>query len=234
MSEAHVPTSTDIPTGQKIVVLPLGSWEQHGPHLPLDTDSVIITRVVQDALQEPSIDAANFLQAPVLPITASDEHHGFTGGLSTGTDALVSAVVSICRSASSWAAGTLIVNGHGGNFDALQEIASALNYESVAHSIWSLPAYSGGDMHAGRTETSLMMHIASQSVRLDRVMNLQPTQASIDDLRNVGVHGVSSSGVLGDPTTSTAEHGQEVLRLYVRSLAQRMQSCVDEWLHFSS
>lgn len=231
MSEA--PTSLEIPRGERILVLPLGSWEQHGPHLPLDTDSVIISRVVIDSLAHLSINSEDFLCAPLLPITASDEHAGFVGGLSTGTEGLVSAVVAICRSAQSWATGIIIVNGHGGNYDALQNITSALTFEGIVHSVWSLPSYPDGDMHAGHTETSIMMHIAPTSVRTEFIADLQPTSATVDQLRHAGVHEVSPSGVIGNPLTATSEHGRDVLNLYVNSLVQRLQSCSATWLHSS-
>ncbi len=234
MSETPTPTTNDVAVGEKILVLSLGSWEQHGPHLPLDTDSVIVGRVVRDALSHSSVNEKEFICAPLLPITASDEHEGFAGGLSTGTEALVGAVVAICRSASSWAAGTLIVNGHGGNFDALQKIASALKDEHIVYSIWSLPSYEGGDMHAGHTETSLMLHISPSSVHLHQLSHFSPTEASVETLRDFGVHAVSPTGILGNPNSATAEHGEEVLDLYVRSLAQRMQTCADTWLRFST
>lgn len=234
MSETPTPTTTDISVGQKILLLPLGSWEQHGPHLPLDTDSVIISRVVNDSLSHHSINSDNYLCSPLMPITASDEHRGFPGGLSTGTDALVKALIAICTSAHSWAAGILIVNGHGGNYDALQMLASALDHQKITHSIWSLPSYSGGDMHAGHTETSLMMHIAPQHVHLERIENLSSSESTVEQLRLVGVQGVSASGVIGNPSTATARHGQDVLHLYVRSLVERMNSCAAEWLHFSA
>jgi mycofactocin system creatininase family protein len=232
MTENRAPTSNEISNGTKILVLLLGSWEQHGPHLPLDTDSVIISRVVQDALDHSDVSAEHFLCAPLLPITASDEHEGFSGGLSTGTDALVNSVVSICRSAQSWAVGTLIANGHGGNYDALQKITSALEYEKITHSVWTLPSYAGGDMHAGHTETSLMLHISPHSVRTELIDSVEAITANIDQLRNSGVKGVAPSGVLGNPSTASVQHGEEVLNLYVQSLVQRMQTCSSDWLHF--
>ena len=228
---SETPTSLEIERDKRIVVLPLGSWEQHGPHLPLDTDSVIISRVVSASLAHPSIDSDQFMCAPLLPITASDEHAGFSGGLSSGTEALVNAVVAICRSASEWAVGTIIANGHGGNFDALQHISSALTYEKILHSVWSLPSYADGDMHAGHTETSLMLHIAPQSVRTEHIAELESTQATVNDLRDKGVLGVSLSGVIGNPRTATADHGKQVLNLYVDSLVHEMQTRVADWLH---
>ena len=132
----------------KILLLPIGAWEQHGPHLPFDTDTIIVDSVVAGALRDTQVDADAFAIAPTIAISASDEHVGFPGTLSMGTEALVQSVVAICRSAS-WSLGVCIVNGHGGNVDALARISSALTHEKIRHSIWSLPSYDGSDMHAG-------------------------------------------------------------------------------------
>jgi creatinine amidohydrolase len=214
----------------KILLLPLGSFEQHGPHLPLDTDTIIIDSVVARALREGQIEAAEFLVAPTIAISASDEHAGFSGTLSTGTEALVQSVVAICRSAS-WSRGVCIVNGHGGNADALARISSALAYEKITYSIWSLPSYDGADMHAGHTETSVMLHVAPDKVRTDRVERgtVGDSSVLVAQMRTSGVAGVSNNGVLGDPTTATKEHGNAVMNLYSRSLASHLATLSNEW-----
>lgn len=231
MSDSVSLASSDITPGRALVVLPLGAWEQHGPHLPLDTDTVIISEVVNRGVSESQIPHGLVMVAPVLPITASDEHAGFPGGLSTGTRALVDAVVSICRSATPWAAGVLIANGHGGNFDALKDIASALDYEKITHSIWTLPHYTGADMHAGKTETSVMLHIAPHTVRTDRIPHVDAQQIDMAALRENGVQSVSSSGVLGEPSAATAEHGRDVFSLYTESFISRLRMCASQWLN---
>lgn len=225
-----VPTTGDIKDSDRIVVLPLGSWEQHGPHLPLHTDTVIVDAVVDAALKDPSLSNNKFLRAPTLPITASDEHDGFTGGLSSGTEALVATVVAIARSAS-WARGICIVNGHGGNTPALAKIASALEYEKIPAHMWSLPSYAGGDMHAGHTETSLLLHIAPAQVRQDliEVGATDITAKEIDLMKISGVKAVSPNGVLGDPRQASAEHGRKVLALYTESLTTALHSCIAQW-----
>ncbi len=223
-------TSSDVEHHHPIVVLALGSWEQHGPHLPLDTDTVIIDTVVQTALMLLNETHTQFLVAPTIAISASDEHAGFAGTLSTGSAALKDAVVAICRSAS-WARGVCIVNGHGGNLDALNEIVSALNYEGIAHSVWSLPGYTGGDMHAGKTETSLMMHIAPHAVRTDRIVNgnTDEWELLMPAMREGGVAAVSPTGVLGSAREATSEHGARVLDFYARHLAQHFTDAMTRW-----
>ncbi|MEY4016021.1 MAG: mycofactocin biosynthesis peptidyl-dipeptidase MftE [Actinobacteria bacterium] len=214
----------------QIVLLPLGAWEQHGPHLPFDTDTIIIDSVVARALQDSKVHTNSFVIAPTIAISASDEHAGFSGTLSTGTEALVQSVVAICRSAS-WAHGVCIVNGHGGNADALVRISSALTYEKIQYSIWSLPSYDGADMHAGHTETSVMLHVAPDTVHTDRIERGTIRDASdlVAQMRTSGVAGVAANGVLGDPTTATKEHGIAVMNLYSSSLATHLARLSTEW-----
>lgn len=223
-------TSLDVATQSPIVVLALGSWEQHGPHLPLDTDTVIIDTVVATSLMMLNEAASHFLVAPTIAITASDEHQGFAGTMSCGTEALAQSVIAICRSAR-WARGICIVNGHGGNHDALTTIASALAHENITHSIWSLPGYEGGDIHAGHTETSVMLHIAPHSVHLERLTsgNTSSLHELLPTMREGGVHAVSDSGILGDATTASAEHGARVLDFYARHLVEHLRSHSSEW-----
>ena len=218
-------------TDFRILLLPLGSYEQHGPHLPFDTDTIIIDSVVTHVIRDTQIDANTFVVAPTIAISASDEHAGFPGTLSTGTEALVASVVAICRSAS-WAQGVCIVNGHGGNADALLLIGSALTYEKINHSIWSLPSYDGSDMHAGHTETSVMLHVAPDKVLTDRIERGTVGDSSdlVAQMRTGGVAGVSANGVLGDPTTATKEHGVAVMKLYSSHLATHLTELSNKWL----
>ncbi len=209
-----------------LVVVPLGSWEQHGPHLPPDTDTVIISAVVAAA----TAGRQGITVAPTLGITASDEHAGFGGTLSIGTEATAAAVVAIARSAS-WASGVLFANGHGGNADALTIAREAMDHEGLVHDVWSLPPYDGADLHAGRTETSVMLHIAPGSVDMSRAV--AGTGGAAHDLlatmRAGGVRAVSPTGVLGDPTTATADHGRAVFAMWVGSLAQRLDRLSSGW-----
>lgn len=215
----------------KILLLPIGAWEQHGPHLPFDTDTIIVNSVVARALRDTQVDADVFAIAPTIAISASDEHVGFPGTLSMGTEALAQSVVAICRSAS-WSLGVCIVNGHGGNADALARINSALTHEKIRHSIWSLPSYDGSDMHAGHTETSVMLHVAPGTVQTDRIERgtVGDASALVAQMRTTGVAGVSANGVLGDPTTATSEHGLAVMNLYSASLIAHLATLSNDWL----
>jgi creatinine amidohydrolase len=213
-----------------IVLLALGSWEQHGAHLPFDTDTVIIEAVVDAAIRTVDPENTQFSVVPTIGVTASDEHNGFAGTLSIGTNALSDAIVSIARSAS-WARGICIVNGHGGNSDALKLVHSALDYENIRHSIWSLPYYEGADMHAGHTETSLMLHLAPGTVRMDlaEVGAVGDSEMLIERMRAGGIKEVSSNGVVGDPTNANAAHGATMLSFYADHLTKLLLQIQTSW-----
>jgi creatinine amidohydrolase len=97
-----------------IVVIPLGATEQHGPHLPLETDTVIAAALAEAVAAR----RADVIAAPALPFGASDEHAGFPGTLSLGQEALEAAVVALARSAEGFA-GVILLSWHGGNAEPL-------------------------------------------------------------------------------------------------------------------
>src|SRR3978361_1371819 len=99
-----------------LLVVPLGSVEQHGPHLPLTTDTDVASAVAAAAAGE--LDGA--LLAPALAYGASGEHEDFPGTVSLGTEALAGLLLEYGRSACRWAGRVLVVNGNGGNLDALR------------------------------------------------------------------------------------------------------------------
>jgi mycofactocin system creatininase family protein len=210
-----------IPDGA-LVVVPLGSVEQHGHHLPLATDTAVASAVARGAM--PDIHGA--LLAPALPYGASGEHEGFPGTVSIGTEALTAVLVELGRSATRWATRVLVVNGHGGNLEALRAAVPLLRSEGrdVA---WFPCGVPGGDAHAGRTETSLMLHVEPAEVRLAEAVagETAPVAALLPRLRADGVRAVSPNGVLGDPAGASAAEGAEL----VADLTGRLVAAVREW-----
>jgi creatinine amidohydrolase len=206
----------------RLLVVPLGSVEQHGPHLPLTTDTAIADAVARAAV--PALDGA--LLAPALAYGASGEHEGFPGTISIGTAALTGLLVEYGRSACRWAGRLLVVNGHGGNLDALRAAVPLLRSEGrdVA---WFPCTVPGGDAHAGRTETSLMLHV-EPTVRLGRpaVAGVTtPLGELLPRLRAEGVRAVSPTGVLGDPAGASAQEGAELLD----GLVARLVAAAGAW-----
>lgn len=171
-----------------------------------------------------SLDGA--LIAPAMAYGASGEHEWFRGTVSIGTEALTSVLVELGRSVSRWARRVLVVNGHGGNLDALRAAVPLLRGEGrdVA---WFPCAVPGGDAHAGRTETSLMLHVEPESSEGRRPVAgvTTPIADLLPRLRAEGVRAVSPTGVLGDPAGASAEEGAELLD----GLVARLVSAARTW-----
>jgi mycofactocin system creatininase family protein len=197
-----------------VLLLPLGSCEQHGPHLPLDTDTQIAQHLCAQAAQQNN----RILIAPSLSITASGEHAGFPGTLSIGTDALTQVLIEIVRSAD-WCNGVVFVNGHGGNTDAVTAAVRTLKSEQRNVASW-WPRIEHGDAHAGASETSMMLAIDPSRVNMAKAEagSTKPIGEISEQLRSGGVRTVSANGVLGDPTTATSEHGQSLLSQLTQDL----------------
>jgi mycofactocin precursor peptide peptidase len=202
-----------------LLVVPLGSVEQHGHHLPFTTDTVVAVSVARAA----DLDA---VLAPALAYGASGEHEDFPGTVSIGTEALVTLLVEYGRSACRWAGRLLVVNGHGGNLDALRRAVPLLRAEG-RDAAWFPCGVPGGDAHAGRTETSLMVHVEPRSVRTDRTVPgvTTPIGDLLPRLRAGGVRAVSPTGVLGDPAGASAEEGARLLA----DLAARLAAAAARW-----
>lgn len=207
-----------VPPGA-LVLLPIGSTEQHGPHLPLDTDSVIAHAVAQRAATA----LPTALVAPTLPYGASGEHAGFPGTVSIGHEALRTVLVEAVRSLSLWAGRIVLVNGHGGNTATLDTALGLLRAEG--HDVaWTGCSVPGGDAHAGRTETSVMLHLAPDQVRLEAAVagDTRPLAVLLPELMAHGVRAVSPSGVLGDPTGATAAEGRRTMDVMVSAAVRRI------------
>jgi mycofactocin precursor peptide peptidase len=212
--------------GPTTLLVPLGATEQHGPHLPLGTDTEIAA-----ALAAAAADLLGAFVAPPLAYGSSGEHQGFPGTLSIGAAATELVLIELGRSATETFDRLLFVNAHGGNAAPLATAVERLRFEGRDARAWS-PRF-GGDAHAGRTETSLMLALTergrpgpamapvrSTAVReeLAEAGNRAPLADLIDDLRAEGVRAVADNGVLGDPTGASAAEGRALLDAAVADL----------------
>jgi mycofactocin precursor peptide peptidase len=215
-------TSSQLPSISPSLLIPLGSTEQHGPHLPLDTDTRIATAVARAAAALID-DGREWLVAPAIACGASGEHQSFTGTISIGTEALTAVLVEYARSAACWAQRLVFVNGHGGNVAALGRAASILRTEGRQVG-WCPCTIANGDAHAGHTETSVLLHISPNDVLTDRRLagNGAPLAELLPAMRRGGVAAVSRTGVLGDPTTATAAAGSRIFGEMVDECARRV------------
>lgn len=207
------------------VLVPTGSTEQHGPHLPLDTDTVIAAAVAAEAAAQSG--AADVVVAPALAYGASGEHQDFPGTVSLGHEALLLVLVELARSLSVWAERIVFVNAHGGNVPTLVRGVRQLAAEN--HRVGWVPCGFAGDAHAGRTETSLMLHLSPERVRLDRAVpgNTRPIADLMPALRSGGVKSVSPLGVLGDPAGASAAEGKALLDSAASAVLARLGGSAD-------
>jgi mycofactocin precursor peptide peptidase len=140
-----------VAAGSATLLIPLGATEQHGPHLPLGTDSAIAAALAEAAAAH----LPDAFVAPLVPYGSSGEHQDFPGTLSIGAEATELLLVELGRSASETFDRILFVNAHGGNAAPLAAAVERLRHEGRNARAWS-PRF-GGDAHAGRTETSLLL-----------------------------------------------------------------------------
>ncbi|KRQ18474.1 MULTISPECIES: mycofactocin biosynthesis peptidyl-dipeptidase MftE [Mycobacteroides] len=205
---------------------PLGSTEQHGPHLPLDTDTRIANAVATAAAGELAADTGQgrTALAPAIAYGSSGEHQSFAGTISIGTEALTQVLVEYARSATQWCRRIVFVNGHGGNIEATVSAVRLLRSEGRDIAWWAC-AVEGGDAHAGHVETSLLLHISPENVRREEVLagNSAPLRELMAPMRAGGVAAVSAIGVLGDPTTASSQEGARMLATMTRQCADAVR-----------
>jgi creatinine amidohydrolase len=190
-----------------VLAVPLGATEQHGPHLPLSTDTDIAVALCRRLGSARS----DVLIAPAVAYGSSGEHDGFAGTLSIGQTAVEQLVLELGRSATKTFRHVLFVSAHGGNAQPVSRAVDRLR--SRSRDVMLFQPRWAGDPHAGRHETALQLALDPGRVRMDRAVvgNTRPLATLMPQLRVHGVRAVSPSGILGDPTTATAADGAALL-----------------------
>ncbi len=214
-----------------ILCLPMGAIEQHGPHLPLDTD-VVIAEAVTRRLVERYGAEFDLWQLPAIPIGLSHEHDWAVGTLSLSIQTFTALMrdlgATIARAFP--ARRLMIVNGHGGNRGILQNLDYELERDfgftvCVLHplALSRVKVERGSpDIHAGMDETSLMLAVAPERVRKEFLGSQQspPDARAIHDLIldfgvtwpwSSGDPRIARDGVMGDPGTASAEFGERII-----------------------
>lgn len=190
-----------------VLAIPLGSTEQHGPHLPLSTD----TDVAVDLCARLAAVRSDVLVAPAVPYGSSGEHRSFAGTLSIGAAALEQVVVELGRSGTDTFSRLVFVSAHGGNALAVRRAVALLRSESRAVELFE-PTYTG-DAHAGRSETAMQLALRPSAVRVELLApgDTRPLAELMPILSTGGVRAVTATGVLGDPTGASAGEGAALL-----------------------
>lgn len=212
-------------SGRPTVLVPVGSLEQHGPHLPLDTDTRIAVAASEAAGARLAEQGSAVVVAPAFPVGASGEHQAFPGTVSIGHEALRLVAVELVRSLSTWAGRIVLVNGHGGNVPTLLDATAQMRAEGHDVAWFPCAFESAVDAHAGLDETSVMLPLDASRVSMKRARagRLEPLPELLPALVADGVRTVSPNGVLGDPLAADAARGHALLGALVDDLVRALR-----------
>lgn len=223
-----------------IILLPIGAVEQHGPHLPLSTDLILVDAFADEVVRRHG-DVLDLWRLPTLPFSKSNEHAWAPGTLWLGPETLLAVLRDLGRSLQTLASRKLVfLNGHGGNTSLLDVACRELRLEHgletfLVHPV--LPADHGGagdpaerglGIHGGVDETSLLLHLRPELVDMSRaVADLPVFLDGFEHLRFGGSASfgwssddLSGCGVIGDPTMASAVHGERAFEAGVEHLAE--------------
>lgn len=212
-----------------IAVLPVGSFEQHGGHLPLATDTLIAAAIAERIATD-----YDLMRLPPVTIGCSHEHADFTGTVSIHSTTLHAIVTDVAASLEQKGLTKLVVvNGHGGNY-ILSNIVQEANVDERRMVLfprsddWTDARKAAGvitsnheDMHGGEAETSILLATAAETVR----PSYSEADFTANDRRHlltVGVSGYSDSGIIGRPSLATPEKGE----LLLDALSLQFKQCL--------
>lgn len=237
------PQLASLITAQSIIVQPLGAVEQHGPHLPLSTDSVVATAVAEAAVAAVG-DELDVWLLPTLEYTKSNEHAWSPGTVWLSARTLLAVLDDLGRCVATTPARRLVfLNGHGGN-SALLNVA---NRElRLAHGLMTflahpgVPPDQGGEspeeelgmgVHGGTDETSIMLHLAPHLVRMELAERRVPEAIALNRYVRFGgrvsfgwlSNDFFPDGIIGDPTRATAERGRVLFEGAVQAFGEALR-----------
>jgi creatinine amidohydrolase len=230
-----------------LVVLPVAAVEQHGPHLPVLTDSMIVEAVLTRALEQRADDGRVW----ALPLEAygkSNEHRGFAGTIGLRAETLAAVLKDIARSVSASGLRRLMfLNSHGGNPEIIDYVARDVRDELGIYCFTAHPfrfglardiitdAEGGFGIHGGESETSLMLAIAPELVQADwYTPELPPVRHFLKRFTLKGpasfgwqTRDLSVSGTIGDPRGATAEKGEAILSAEAGLVAELIDEALE-------
>jgi len=213
----------------KVALLPVGSFEQHGDHLPLATDTIIAC-----IMAERLAAAYNLFLLPPITISLSHEHAGFYGTVSLSARTLIATVEDIFSSLEEAGVHRLvIVNGHGGNY-VLSNVVQESNVTGPRMAIFpgredltaarehaEMISTLSEDMHGGEWETSILLHAMPEVVRATYTQNDHDAPHR-PHLLTTGMQEYTPNGIIGKPSAASAEKGKAALESLVESFADTL------------
>ena len=216
---------------RSVALIPVGSIEQHGPHLPVSTDSDIVSYIARQVSEK-----NGFLLLPTLQYGVSFEHHPFFN-LSVSSPTLEKILIEICISLSKNHIDRIIIlNGHHGNLDALKKLPDKVakkigtKQRIFVYSYWHFMEKEFD--HAGFVETSIMLAISDKVMMNKAEKGLIPDSLSKKELSqlskkaNKSFISVTKNGVWGDPTRATQKDGEVILKEIISNLVKESQTCL--------
>lgn len=242
MADLRAPDVANSISERSIILLPLGAFEQHGPHLPFSTDLLIADRVAAEAATR-VFDTLDVWLLPSLAFTKSNEHAWSPGTIWLSSTTLLAVLDDIGRCVATTKARKLVFfNGHGGN----SSLISVANRDiRLAHGLQTflahpgLPPDQGGEsasgelgmgIHAGCDETSMMLYLAPELVDMSVATRNLPEHLAKNRYVKFGgkvgfgwlSNDFGGEGQIGDPTTATAERGKVLFDAAVTALAEAL------------
>jgi creatinine amidohydrolase len=244
LADLAAPDVARLLTERSVLVQPVGAVEQHGPHLPLSTDLVIAEEMAARVVAQRG-DELDLWLLPALAYTKSNEHAWAPGTVWLSAQTMLAVLDDVGRSLATLPARRLaFINGHGGN---TQLLAVANRELRLAHGLMTfllhprLPRDSGGaataaddelgmGIHAGRDETSIMLHLRPQLVDMAKAARAVPEQIAANEHVTFGgtvafgwlSDDLHPSGVIGDPTLASAELGARLVDEMVGQLGDEL------------
>ena len=237
------PELGEVAKKQPVVVLPIGSVEDHGPHLPLDVDNFLIWAICEAAAQRA---AGDILLMPIIPFGYETHHMDFPGSITLRAKVFIDLLHDICASLHHHGFRRIVLlNGHGGNRSSLevlgQELFVELGLTVNTLAYWDLvpdlvkslkKSKSKGMGHSGELETSLMLHLAphlvSQQDIPKGVLGVKDEGATEGIKRYVNMKKHSAQGVIGMPSAANVEIGAELYQGALNALQQAVRALQTE------
>lgn len=233
--DPHCITTEDIASNRPDhAIVPIGAYEQHGPHLPMTTDTLIADAIARAVGRQ-----TGGIVLPALPVSCSAEHAGFAGSLWLRSTTLAAIIDDLLVAVQGHGIQRLIlVNAHGGNHvlaGVVQEANAAAPRVILGpdRHDWQAAFAAGGlgdltvsqDMHAGAAETAILQAIAPQTVRSDRIVDHRADDRPL--LHILGMRAYTDTGVIGEPSRATAVAGHVLLKTLADRLAARVRAWLD-------
>ncbi|MTE23383.1 creatininase family protein [Microbacterium sp. ZXX196] len=245
LTDLPQPAALEALSDASVVVQPIGALEQHGAHLPLNTDLIIPEEIGRRAVDRAVAAGVDAWLLPPIAASKSDEHHWAPGTIWMEASTIWNTLVDVGRSVAATPARTLVfLNGHGGNSALLQVVNREIRrrFGLKTFSLGSGTQRAGGQaeggpdehgmgIHAGHSETSLMLALRPELVDMSRAVRNVPEH--IAEFETIGFNGYpvsfgwtsddfGPSGVIGDATGATAAYGEQLAEAGTAFVAQAL------------